>query len=85
MEEDLANLQFYSALDPGGAAVNWFDYEESAEATGWLDDELDVVEEFQPGQSLVGAQMSVIVERVRVQIHRRRKPVARNSLGIGAF
>ncbi|KAF5934655.1 hypothetical protein HYC85_030826 [Camellia sinensis] len=34
VEEDLANLQFYSDQDPGDAAVNWFDYEESAEATG---------------------------------------------------
>ena len=49
VEEDLANLQFYSDQDPGGAAVNWFDYEESAEATGWLDDQPDMVEEFQPG------------------------------------
>ncbi|KAF5933448.1 hypothetical protein HYC85_029619 [Camellia sinensis] len=53
VEEDLANLQFYSNQDPEGATVNWFDYEESAEATGWLDDQSDVVEEFHPGQGII--------------------------------
>ncbi|KAF5933449.1 hypothetical protein HYC85_029620 [Camellia sinensis] len=67
VEEDLANLQFYSNQDPEGAAVNWFDYEESTEATGWLDDQSDVVEEFHPGQGPAGARMSVIVERVGEQ------------------
>ncbi|KAF5932703.1 hypothetical protein HYC85_028874 [Camellia sinensis] len=45
VEEDLAKLRFYSNQDPGDSAVNWFDYEESTEATGWLDDQPDVVEE----------------------------------------
>ncbi|KAF5934680.1 hypothetical protein HYC85_030851 [Camellia sinensis] len=67
VEEDPANLQFYSDQDPGGAAVNWFDYEESAEATGWLDDQPDVVEEFQPGPGPAGARMSVTFERVGEQ------------------
>ncbi|KAF5934619.1 hypothetical protein HYC85_030790 [Camellia sinensis] len=45
VEEDLAKLQFYSNQDPGDLAVNWLDYEESTEVTGWLDDQPDVVEE----------------------------------------
>ena len=64
VEEDLAKLQFYSNQDPGDLAVNWFDYEESTEATGWLDDQPDVVEEFQPQQGPAGARMSVTAGRV---------------------
>ncbi|KAF5933372.1 hypothetical protein HYC85_029543 [Camellia sinensis] len=45
MEEDFANLQFFDDQEPGDAAINWFDYEESAEATGWLEDQPDVVGE----------------------------------------
>ena len=67
VEEDLAKLQFYSNQDPRDLAVNWFDYEESTEATGWLDDQPDVVEEFQPQQGLAGARMSVTAGRVEEQ------------------
>ena len=46
VEEDFANLQFFNDQESGGATVNWFDYEESTEVTGWLDDHPDIVEEF---------------------------------------
>ncbi|KAF5932923.1 hypothetical protein HYC85_029094 [Camellia sinensis] len=62
VEEDLANNQ-----DPEDSAVNWFDYEESAEATGWLDDQPDVVGEFQSEQVPAGAGMSVIAGNVEEQ------------------
>ncbi|KAF5932034.1 hypothetical protein HYC85_028205 [Camellia sinensis] len=34
IEEDFANLQFFDDQESGDASINWFDYEESAEATG---------------------------------------------------
>ncbi|KAF5932599.1 hypothetical protein HYC85_028770 [Camellia sinensis] len=48
LEEDIASLQFFNEQDPGDVTVNWFDLEGSAEATGWLSDESDVVEAPQP-------------------------------------
>ena len=48
-------------------AVSWYDYEESAEATGWLDDQPDVVEEFQLEQGPAGARMSVTAGKVEEQ------------------
>ncbi|KAF5934205.1 hypothetical protein HYC85_030376 [Camellia sinensis] len=67
MEEDLAQLQFYSNQDPEDSAVNWFDYEESTEATGWLDDQPDVVGEFQLEQGPAGVGMLVTAGRAEEQ------------------
>ncbi|KAF5932779.1 hypothetical protein HYC85_028950 [Camellia sinensis] len=64
VEEDLAQFQFYSNQDPEDSAVNWFDYEESTEATGWLDDQPDAVGEFQSEQGPAGAGMLVTAGRV---------------------
>ncbi|KAF5933228.1 hypothetical protein HYC85_029399 [Camellia sinensis] len=47
LEGDVANLQFFSEQDPVDMAVSWSNLEESAEVTGWLDDQPDVMEEFQ--------------------------------------
>ncbi|XP_028095837.1 uncharacterized protein LOC114295730 [Camellia sinensis] len=41
MEEDFAKFQFCDNRDLEYSAVNWYDNEESAEATGWLDDQPD--------------------------------------------
>ena len=38
--------------------INWYDNEESAEATGWLDDQPDVIGEFQSEQGPAEAGMS---------------------------
>ena len=68
VEEDFANLLFFDDQESGGAAVNWFDYEESAEATGWLDDQPDVVEESQLEQSPAGAGILAVAGRAGSQI-----------------
>ncbi|KAF5934346.1 hypothetical protein HYC85_030517 [Camellia sinensis] len=60
IEEDFANLQFFNDQESRGATVNWFDYEESAEVTGWLDDQPDIVEEFQTEQGPAGARVSIV-------------------------
>ncbi|KAF5932134.1 hypothetical protein HYC85_028305 [Camellia sinensis] len=67
MEEDLANLQFFNDQDRGDAAVNWFDYEELAKATEWLDDLPDVVDEAQLEQGPVEASISVVAGRAESQ------------------
>ena len=64
VEEGLANFQFFNDQESGDAAVNWFEYEESAEATGWLDDQPDVVE-FQ--QSPARARVSIVAGRAGSQ------------------
>ncbi|CAL5391651.1 unnamed protein product [Camellia sinensis] len=43
--------------------VNWSDFEESAEVTGWLDDLPDVVDETQLKWGPVGARISVVAGR----------------------
>lgn len=43
LAENIANLQFFNKRDSGDVAVNWFD--ESAESTGWLENQPDVVEQ----------------------------------------
>ena len=66
VEEGLANLQFFSDHESGNAAVNWFEYEESTEVTGWLDDQPDIVE-FQPEQGQAGARVPVMAGRAESQ------------------
>ncbi|KAF5934572.1 hypothetical protein HYC85_030743 [Camellia sinensis] len=67
VEEDFANLHFFDDQESGDAAVNWFDYDESAEAIGWLDDQPDVVEESQPKQGPAGARVSTVAGRAENQ------------------
>lgn len=64
--EDLANLQFFSDQESGDTAINWFEYEESAEVTGWLDDQPDIVE-YQPEQGPAGARVSVVAGKAESQ------------------
>ena len=54
-EEDFANLQLLDDQELGEASINWYDYEESEEATGWLEDQPDAVGEAQSEQSPAGA------------------------------
>ncbi|KAF5932766.1 hypothetical protein HYC85_028937 [Camellia sinensis] len=51
----------------GGIAVNWSDFEESAEVTGWLDDLPDVVDETQLEWGLAGARTSIVAGRTENQ------------------
>ncbi|THF94561.1 hypothetical protein TEA_026455 [Camellia sinensis var. sinensis] len=65
--------------EPGDAAINWFDYEESAEATGWLDDQIDVMEESQPEQDPAGARVSAVAGRAGSQDTSPESADAKNS------
>ncbi|XP_028124927.1 DASH complex subunit DAM1-like [Camellia sinensis] len=42
LEGDIADLQIFNEQDPRDTTVNWFDFEESIEITGWLDNQPDI-------------------------------------------
>ncbi|KAF5934569.1 hypothetical protein HYC85_030740 [Camellia sinensis] len=79
IEEDFANLQFFDDQEPGDATINWFDNEESAEATGWLDDQPDIVGEPQPEQSPAGASVTAVAGRAGSQDLSPESTGAKNS------
>ena len=64
VEKDVVKSQFHDDQD---SAINWYDNEESAEATGWLDDQPDVIGEFQSEQGPAGAGMSTTAGSVEEQ------------------
>ncbi|KAF5932603.1 hypothetical protein HYC85_028774 [Camellia sinensis] len=59
--------KFFNEQDLEGVVVNWSDFEESAEVTGWLDDLPDVVKESQLEQGPAGARISVVAGRAKDQ------------------
>ncbi|KAF5932602.1 hypothetical protein HYC85_028773 [Camellia sinensis] len=67
VERNFADLQFFNEQDLEGVVVNWSDFEESAEVTGWLDDLPDVVKESQLEQGPAGARISVVAGRAEDQ------------------
>ena len=85
VEGDFANLQFFNEQDPEDVVVNWSDFEESAEVTGWLDDLPDVVDETQLERGLAGARTSVVAGRAGNQNESPESADAKNfaqDLGI---
>ncbi|KAF5933094.1 hypothetical protein HYC85_029265 [Camellia sinensis] len=79
VEEDFANLQFFDDQELGNASINWYDYEGSAEATGWLEDQPDAVGEAQPEQSPAGAEVSVVAGMAESQVVSPESAGAKNS------
>ena len=79
VEGDFANLQFFNEQDPEGMVVNWSDFEESAEVTGWLDDLPDVVHETELEWGPAGAKTSVLAGRAGNQNESPESAGAKNS------
>ncbi|KAF5933059.1 hypothetical protein HYC85_029230 [Camellia sinensis] len=67
VEEDFAKFQFCDNQDLEYSATNWYDNEESAETTGWLDDQPDVIGEFQSEQGPAGVGISTTAGSVEEQ------------------
>ncbi|KAF5931648.1 hypothetical protein HYC85_027819 [Camellia sinensis] len=85
LEEDIANLQFFNKQSPGDMTVNRFDFDGSMEATGWIDDQPDIVEESQPEQGPSGTRTSAVARRARNQNASPKSAGAKNfarDLGI---
>ncbi|KAF5931582.1 hypothetical protein HYC85_027753 [Camellia sinensis] len=60
----LLTFEFSTNKIRGDMTVNWLDFEESAEVTGWLDDQPDIVEESQLEKGPSEVRTSVVAGRV---------------------
>ncbi|KAF5932738.1 hypothetical protein HYC85_028909 [Camellia sinensis] len=78
-EEDLANLQLLDDQELGEASINWYDYEGSEEATGWLEDQPDAVGETQSEQSPAGAEVPSVAGTAESQVVSPESAGVKNS------